>query len=494
MVQNSSKKMRVSGKFGVELRFVVISLTLIMWPILLLADWDVEGLALAQIPVLLVLVGSAIKLAWLSVLKVSQPVTTTFWVFNYFFLGFVPFLQLATNRFPRSNPFGDQIYLKGALLVLVGIISFEVGYSVRFKSKKVVRTLILKSLGNQFSARDLVKVSVVFLPLCLFSVMKVGGLDVFFVPRSEQYQLISSNLENPQHLLFEGLAALPVFIILVAGILRAQFFKSIGGNVFGPYLVLSILGIWVLVLNNPISTPRFQVGAIVLGLWFVYSRGRVLNGVTIFGLIGGLTVVFPVLGFFRHNLGHGVLNKIQSFSVTESLVESADFSAFQVVSTIISVTDQVGHQMGQQIAGAFLFWVPRSLWEGKPISTSFWASGHIGYPNQEISAPLWSEFYVDGGVFLLVGGFVLYGFFVRSLDSVYQSSRRNAGPRAVDIFVPVYAGIQIFVLRGSLMASISNLAPLLLVIVVIELISSPWIRVKNKKEVNRLSGRQCNCE
>jgi hypothetical protein len=135
-----------------------------------------------------------------------------------------------------------------------------------------------------------------------------------------------------------------------------------------------------------------------------------------------------------------------------------------MVANTMIVTREIGYQFGQQLGGALAFWVPRFIWPGKPLTTGELIAEQAGYSFTNLSAPLWAEFYVDGGWLLVAVGFTIYGTLVRTLDRwnrQYQSSS-DLRARVVLVLVPIYAGYQFFLLRGSLMPAIAYLTPMVL--------------------------------
>jgi hypothetical protein len=217
-----------------------------------------------------------------------------------------------------------------------------------------------------------------------------------------------------------------------------------------------------LVLNNPISTPRLKVGTILLSLFFVLPWRRWSGAATIALVVFGVLIVFPLADIFRTSLDTRVGEQLASRSVVRELTESGNFDAYQMIVNTASVVEKTDLQLGRQIAGALMFWVPRSVWADKPVPTGQWVAEQKGYGYTNLSAPLWAEFYADGGWFLLCFGFLGYGYLVRTLDRWYAESNLAAQPRIITVLVPMYAGYQFFLLRGSLMPAIAYFAPMLL--------------------------------
>jgi hypothetical protein len=132
---------------------------------------------------------------------------------------------------------------------------------------------------------------------------------------------------------------------------------------------------------------------------------------------------------------------------------------FAQVHTAVEYVDRDGHRFGRQLLGSALFLVPRTLWTGKPVDTGDLMHDAVGYPTRlNQSSPLWTEFYVDGGFLLVILGFLGYGWISarlqRRLDEQHPFSLGA-------VLVPILAGYQLYVLRGSLLGATPRLAVLL---------------------------------
>ena len=183
---------------------------------------------------------------------------------------------------------------------------------------------------------------------------------------------------------------------------------------------------------------------------------------------------------FRVSLDTNVAEQWSPASAARELAQKMDFDSYQQIANTVALVDREGLQFGRQIAGAVLFWVPRSLWSDKPLSTGEYVGEQTGHAFTNLSAPLWMEFYIDGGLLLVFLGFLGYGLVVRTLDEWNQWSKGHGGARVVSLLVPVYAGYQFFLLRGSLMPAIAYLTPIVIFAVIcslpIPLPSKGWLR------------------
>lgn len=429
-------------------------------PLLLVVFAGKVILSLPLIPVGLIVIYSSAHLAYITSSASQNIVTATFWTFSYLFLGTAPFLQLATNTFPWPGTYDEAILVKAALVVLAGLLAFDLGRHL-VPGRGVGVPKALQRSVNRSSVTVLAVASLASSPYLL---SRVGGAAALFIPRSELSQTLMSEYELPAMMLLTNALKTPVYVLLVAS-LAIWIARRARGEFVGPLwkMIAFVLLLATLVLNNPISTPRLTVGTILLSLFFVLPWRRWSGAATTLGLIFGLLFVFPFADLFRNSLDARLSDRIAESTTISELTKNGDFDAFQMVVNTVDTLQHADFQLGRQIGGALLFWVPRSIWTGKPIATGQWVAEKQGFVFTNLSSPLWAEFYADGGFFLLVVGFIGYGYLVRTIDKWYALSHKSGDARVISIIVPIYAGYQLFLLRGSLMPAVAYLAPMLLV-------------------------------
>lgn len=429
-------------------------------PLLLVIFAGKVILSLPLIPVGLIIIYSSAHLAYITSSASQNIVTATFWIFGYLFLGTAPFLQLATNTFPWPGTYDEVILVKAALVVLAGLLAFDFGRHL-IPGRGVGVPQALQRSINRTSVTVLAVASLAAAPYLL---SRTGGAATLFLPRSELSQTLMSEFELPAMMLLTNALKTPVYVLLVAS-LAIWIVRRARGEFVGLRwkMMAFVLLLPTLILNNPISTARLKVGTILLSLFFVLPWRRWSGAATTFGLIFGLLFVFPFADLFRNSLDARFSDRIAESNPVLELTTNGDFDAFQMVVNAVETLEHTDFQLGRQVGGALLFWVPRSIWAGKPIATGQWVAEKQGYSFTNLSSPLWAEFYADGGFLLLVVGFIGYGYLVRTIDKWYALSHKLGDARVISIIVPIYAGYQFFLLRGSLMPAVAYLAPILLV-------------------------------
>lgn len=452
-------------------------------PLLLVVFASTAHLSLPLIPIALIIIYSSAHLAHISSSASQNIVTTTFWVFSYLFLGLAPFLQLVTNTFPWSGTYDTATTANSALLILAGLLAFDFGRHL-MPGRGVG---VPRALRRPVSRTNITVLAILLLASSPYLLSRLGGTATLFIPRSELSQTLMSEFELPAMMLLTNALKTPAYVLLV-GSLAIWLARRARGERVGPRwkMMAFVLLVATLVLNNPISTARLKVGTILLSLFFVLPWRRWSGAATTFGLIFGLLFVFPFADLFRASLDTQLSDRIAESTTISELTENGDFDAFQMVANGVDALDRNDFQLGRQTIGALFFWVPRSIWSGKPIPTGQWIAEQQGYSFTNLSSPLWVELYIDGGLFLLVFGFIGYGYLVRTIDRWYALSQRSGDVRVISIIVPIYAGYQFFVLRGSLMPAVAYFAPILLVAITCSIhMSGRWPRpARNRRTRN----------
>ena len=216
-----------------------------------------------------------------------------------------------------------------------------------------------------------------------------------------------------------------------------------------------VLAVTVFLGNNPISGGRFRFGVVTFSVALVLLNlrrvGRMRTASV--GLFCLLLIVFPYAAYFR-NPGHKIL---RITPISQPLITSPDYGMFQQEMNGQYYVRSHGFRSGRQIEGTLLFFVPRSIWHGKPIDTGGLIS-RVSFINA--SSSLWTEAFVDGGVLAIVALFLGYGCVVQYVDDRYIRRRPNEYASAMGAWIPVFAASQFALLRGDLLSTWADLLTL----------------------------------
>jgi len=277
-----------------------------------------------------------------------------------------------------------------------------------------------------------------------------GGIAGRFTTREGVgEQLAESGLEGNSLTLF-FLNRLPQAVAIVGGYAAARQFvdrKAVHAprRRFQGIALLTAL-VLMIFLVNPFSNPRFVALSAVVGLLFgilrVGSTGR--RALVAIGTALGMLFIYPLSTFFKKSTTANI------DAVGIDTFTGIDFDGYQTTINALSYVQMRGISWGEHIIAAVGFFIPRAIWESKPLPASIDVSAARGYLFQNLSLPVWAEFYVDlGFVGMLVAMFLL-GWFSAHLDRSYALNGSSLrGHMAV-----LFAVGQFALLRGPLGSSV----------------------------------------
>lgn len=428
-------------------------------PLYLIADVPDVGRSRAWVFTLAVLIWSGLRLAILIMRGAPRLFEFFFWLFCYIFMGIAPTVQIRSGLIARTtkgmDPMLDQ---PTALIVCLGILCFEIGalchlLMTRNRRRSAalprpvhpVRTAVLAVVGAAASLYFIAKVGWGGL---------LGTRDAAFAAREHAW---------PDPAARSVFYALAIYPLLVAGGALSQITRTVRGTRrAGLIVATSVCLLLLLLIVNPVASARYSLGtvlfAVAVYLGAVTSTTRTRT--TLAATLGGLLFVFPLADIFRY--GVGSLARDGFFGEYQG---NPDYDAFWQISNALSYwLDGLVEPM-RQLAGSVFFWVPRALWSAKPEDTGIVLAQYRGYDFHNLSAPLWAEMLVNGGIIAVIVGFLLLGYLLRAMDAKLVPAFRVGGVWAIAGAVfPVYMTI---VLRGSLLQATGALAVALVCVLVV---------------------------
>jgi hypothetical protein len=438
---------------------------------------------------LTITVYAGVRLALVVVRGRVRPLRGTFWLFVYAAMGIAPLVQLLVAQFP--TPFvGSRSHLTTALLlVLLGCVAFDVGDLVGSRRRReqdapdepapppsAPAASALPAGADDEPVLDLrvyrllLIGSALALVMSAVLVLRLGGLGTFFSSRQAVSESLgAAGLSGDSQVgsaLVRGGGTVPVlmFWLALTRVLVVRRAARRSAVLVGAWCALALGN---LVVNNPVSNPRYWALTVLLSfvLVLVGNRPRWFRRVLLGGLVAAV-VVFPYADRFRYDeAGYRPLE-------TDSLLTTMalkDFDQTVMVANTVAYTQiGAGHTDGRQLAGALLFFVPRAMWPDKPQDTGVVVGEWLGTANTNLSAPLWTELWIDAGLLGVVVGFTALGFAAARLDRTYlRALRTGSVSTPVLVVVPVLAGYAFILLRGSLLQAMGRLAILGAVAVVL---------------------------
>lgn len=386
-----------------------------------------------------------------------------FWLFCYLAMGIAPLAQSVLGRVPTPvlGPRADT--LLATALVLCGLVAFDVGAllarhrpSVRSRRRRTAlvhrqRLFVLVALAYAGSA---------------VLIAQVGGPSVFFSSRQEISESLdafrSGGLDGGQGeagtALLRGFGTVPALLALLfltRWLVTSRYARR-RLSVLLPWAGLVVVNVMV---NNPVSNPRYWFLTVLFSLLFtVFPRSPVMYRTSlVLGLVVAL-LLFPFADRFRYD--EDGQRPLETQSVLEPLTVKDYDQVGMFANTISFADDGEGHTFGQQLAGTLLFFVPRGVWDEKPVDSGVLVGEWMGMSNTNLSSPLWAELWLDFGPMGMTAGFLGVGYLAARADRRYaQRTVDDPAPGAVlTVVVPLVAGYAFILLRGPLLQSSGRIA------------------------------------
>lgn len=413
---------------------------------------------------------AAFRLCQLYLSGEARIVELGFYTFVYLWMGVAPLAQVDAGRFPLQQDFEEPVQVTALVTTVVGLVGYHLGQmAVRARLFGVglpdrleraeaspVRTWMLAAVG--------------FVAVAAITLTS-GGLAVRFSSRHEAERAMFGGALDPGlrvdqapdkalPLIKGAFLSLPVFFALLLLLYLQHCARRRGATdrlvtSRAATLLVAALVLANVVANNPLTSSRMRVGVIAFALLAVVvppDTGRRFR-VAVLGVLLIFIVVFPYADLFRYSVV--VVDKT---SIADELVDGPDYGMFNQDMNAVVYVQAEGHTDGRQALGAIASLVPRRIWEGKPIATGDLVSRSSDEINA--SSTLWSEAYVDGGRVAVLVVFVVWGGLSRLLSTAFVTRDRDR-PVFAGAIVPIFAGMQLFFVRGALQPTMADLWPLL---------------------------------
>ena len=413
--------------------------------------------------------------AWLIWSRHPRPVAFVLFVFFCYGLAMPGLFQVRTNQFYwQSSAISSELAAQAAMLVFLSVVSCIIGYRLNFRRASITESKPDESRTPPGLAFATLLVSAGSLAFILI-IFALFGPALFFGTRTEISNAASAVLGSGQFGLTRTLSqslgicslAIAAFVFFRTRLRNRQTFIA---------LVLAICACSI--ANFPTSVARYWLVATLFVLMLtVFNRSyfRFRRAVVVATPIA-LFLIFPFLGSFNRR---GDALNLDFFVVSPTdYMTAGDLDGFQSLMNVINLVDYQGISWGGRLLSVLFFFLPRSVWTGKYISTGGDAAMVANYSYFNISMPFPGEMYAN---FWFVGAIIallLLGVLVRKLDQTFWND--NLPPSFQSIFAIVLAGFMPILFRGSLLGCFPSFAAAVFLIVVwhVAARSLPAIKIK----------------
>ena len=409
----------------------------------------------------------------LNIEKAFSPFLTSFIIFNYLFFFLAPVFQISAMndlnfRFPNDFAFNTSSVVFANLLILIFNIVFIFSY-LYFKDKKLGKN---KEQATEVNFKYNTPLAIlVLLAVCV--AIAVFNYDYLLKDISESVYIIKDEstsllLLKKKFLFFTPLGG------IVLTLKHLQMTNKINSNTFFVVFSLVIFIVLLFFFKNIFTEKRNTLGPIYIALIYLFFP-KLLNSNAKFFLFMFLSmvIIFPLSSTLTH-----IDASLEQIFVKPSLIyesflrfgtisgafESLHYDAFSNIMATVEYVKLYGLSWGYQLLGVCLFFVPRSLWTTKPLSTGELIGNHLfdttprNFTN--LSNSVVSEGFINFGFIGIVVLAIVLAYFIVKFIIWHRSED------CLKQFIAFYFAVHLmFLLRGDLTNGFSYfIGPLLSVV------------------------------
>ena len=409
----------------------------------------------------------------LNIEKVFSPFLTSFIIFNYLFFFLAPVFQISAMndlnfRFPNDFAFNTSSVVFANLLILIFNMVFIFSY-LYFKDKKLGKN---KEQATEVNFKYNTPLAILVLLVACVAIA-VFNYDYLLKDISESVYIIKDEstsllLLKKKFLFFTPLGG------IVLTLKHLQMTNKINSNTFFVVLSLVIFIVLLFFFKNIFTEKRNTLGPIYIALIYLFFP-KLLNSNAKFFLFMFLSmvIIFPLSSTLTH-----IDASLEQIFVKPSLIyesflrfgtisgafESLHYDAFSNIMATVEYVKLYGLSWGYQLLGVCLFFVPRSLWTTKPLSTGELIGNHLfdttprNFTN--LSNSVVSEGFINFGFIGIVVLAIVLAYFIVKFIIWHRSED------CLKQFIAFYFAVHLmFLLRGDLTNGFSYfIGPLLSVV------------------------------
>lgn len=381
--------------------------------------------------------------------KRHYSLTKVVYLFCFFFFGVVPLNDAAmSNQYWGGSEISPESYLETNVLIIIGLIVFLLTESFSFKAPWFMRSTNPNAKATLFS-----KLLLLFLSISASLIIGIHfGFDLIsIIARGASTEFASEAVlqdsESISERLFFGVMIRPIPI--VALLLFSRIHLHTEYNLYDR-LIFSILFLLAFFFVAPTSVSRFMAATLYIPMLIAYTKLWERPYAMQASLFIAILVVMPILDQFRYFNPNDI-----KFSLSLEALNQGHFDAYQNFARAVELGF---HSNGRQLIGALLFFVPRTIWEDKPIGSGAQMAEDAGLSFSNISMPFMGEGYVNFGIAGVVLFMLVLGFLAKWLDDAYWKRGNLSSHPIFSCYYHLLLGLCFFMMRGDLLSSVAFIA------------------------------------
>lgn len=388
--------------------------------------------------------------------SLGYSINSMHWMFVFIFMFLAPITQYTTESYPLKLVAKEEELLLSNIVIIIWCIAYIFGhnYSIKYIKNKHSRLNFYYIIDNKAIVFCFIVSTFIF----IYSISQIGFSNI--LSRYTYTKSLSSIGGNIYFLVFNTFLRAFVLFSLSLSIIRYRNNIKLAGSI-----MLFVQGIYVIILYFPVGSGRFWAFMVYVGLLiqFVvkFRWKQMIKAITFFGLL----YLMPLFNAFRYSaFGEANFGNIFSSDVVSSFIQG-DYDAYSMILRTLRYTEENAITYGKQLLGGILFFVPRSIWPGKPIGSGAFVGSYQGLDFLNISSPLIAEGLINFGIIGVIAYAFLFGIIVNRIDSVASFYLQNSTDKRISILKLIYPyliGFSFLLLRGDFMTGFSNLIGFLL--------------------------------
>lgn len=204
----------------------------------------------------------------------------------------------------------------------------------------------------------------------------------------------------------------------------------------------------LLISINPFNSPRFFVLGCWVPVFFSFWGSRLRYWMVYAGLLAGILVVMPLMSISTRG-GMNAIGNFQNTNYAQQLLLVKDVDVFDTLVHCVGMVREQGYMLGDNTLAIVLFFVPRSIWIGKPVVGGLIVGedllkryGSAGTSNLSFYPA--GDLYMDFGLIGVLGGACLVAF----LWGIYSRNMATFSGRNLATYMLI--GSLPIMLRGPL--------------------------------------------
>lgn len=364
------------------------------------------------------------------------------WFFFLMFFFFVPLVQYINNSFPWISYRSDSILIIANLLLTIWSIFVILGGQFRLNVSH--RLCVVNEMNNR---------NVILYIFCLIIVLAVAIWRIYSIGFTNMLSRSTSELIVSTHS--------SVNLIILHSIEAIAYYAVIIGSFFikNKRTYTLVLFLAMLVAYPPTGLSRYEAAAIYLGLMLSVSNFLRKDRRFVILFLLGFLIVLPFLNIFR-NLSFENVDFVDTmFAVVSNLSTlwlAGDYDAYTMVTLTLDYIDKYGMAWGYQLLGVLLFWIPRFIWNDKPVGSGSEVAESFGWNFTNISCPLPAEALINFNYIGVCVFALIIGILIKAIDDTFWIAPFSH--RMLDLLYPVSMVFFFFMCRGDLMSSFAYLS------------------------------------